>query len=1097
MLSIAQAVTLEATPVTHGFVAPLDTLMASGETAAMGQRDVASRRPGRIDARGALRGADQPLTQTSVHAAAFDRISACGVVLDGHGVILDANESWRLFTQLNGGDVAATGPGTNYLEVCDRSAAEGAPGAAEVGAGIRQILTGERDRFDLEYPCPSAIEDRWFLLQASTAPVVAGSGAVVLHLDITARKLAADDMAALAETDALTGLPDRRAALRYLEQQIDSSSAIHAPVRVLSLGLDGLEAVNDQHGRHVGEELLTKTAIRLRRVVCERDRVFRLGGDEFVLICPGLGEKAATLVAHRVRTVMAAPFQIGNLEVTGGMSVGVAASTADSTAQELLGTAHAAMNLDKRGASRRRKLGRALDKPSASIPWPAEPLPPVVASLASVNDESELAVALIGLQARADAAFAHSSDLVMFFAMDGTVLSASPACRQMFGVEPDDLIGLNSLNLVHPDDQERVFLAVASIPNLGDSFRTEFRVLDGDGNIRWLEEIATNLIDDPNVGCFVGNVRDVTECVELLQRIDADRQRLADAQAAARMGSFEWDTETGTICRSEELCRLFGFESGSQEEHAAGAFSHPDDLGQIEAVFGAALRGDGSGACVHRIIRADGEVRWVRTELSRADSPDSTIVTGTVLDITERHEADEALAHQATHDWLTRLPNASSLHAALEAVLLATETDEHVAVALVDIDDFDLVNERSGHTMGDAVLRRLADRFVTDLPHGDVVARIDGDRFAVVRTNASSDADASRLGDAIVSLFREPLSVGEDGFQVAVTASVGVALSADSDSSTSLLRDADDALHQAKASGKNCVTIFDAAARSHSRRRRTMRAALPLALAHGELHIVYQPIMDLATLETAGFEALLRWEHPEFGLISPVEFIPLAEASGEIRPIGDWAIDEAVRQLAVWRSDPRTPDHLWMAINVSATQLAQPLFADRINAAVAGAGLLPAAVHLEITESVLVDRVDNALQTIEELRNAGFNVSIDDFGTGYSSLSYLSRMPVDTLKIDRAFVAGLTEPGPASSIVHTIVALADALDLHTVAEGIESPMQLERLEQLGCEYGQGFMWSAGLRPDDALAWMVDEERRGTQSARSGTSQKTAVRSSTT
>ncbi len=906
----------------------------------------------------------ESLTQIGVRAAAFNRLSTCAVVLDGNGEILDSNESWRLFTHLNAGDVSTTGPGNNYLEVCDRSAVAGDEDAAEVAAGLRQILNGERDRFDLEYPCPSPIEDRWFLLQASAAPVSAGSGVVVQHLDITAKKLAADALTALADNDALTGLPNRRSALRCLQEQIDSSAAEHSSVAVIFLDLDGFKEVNDSHGHHVGDELLVKVAIRLRRVLRAQDRLCRLGGDEFVLICPGLSEQAAGLVAHRVRSVMAAPFQIDDIEVVAGASVGVAVGTGHSSVEELIGTADAAMHLDKRGAKRRRELGRAVPKPSAAFPGPAAPLPPVMASIASANDGS-LPAALTGLQARAAAAFAHSSDVVMFLALDGTVLSVSPATRAMFGVEPDELIGLNSLNLVHPDDQERMVGEVASIPNLGDSFRAEFRVIDKAGRTRWLEEIATNLVDDPNVGCVVGNVREVTERVQLLERIEADRQRLADA----------------------------------------------------------------------------------------------------------------ALAQQATHDWLTQLPNVASLHGTLQTALGAANADQHVALALIDIDDFKLVNDRNGHTIGDAALRGFADRLVAGLPHADLVARFDGDGFAVLRTNVASHDDAKQLGAAIVSLLHEPLTVGEHGVQVALTASVGVALSTDSDSSASLLRDADDALHHAKASGRNCVMVFDAAARSRAHRRRTLTAALPLALGRGELHVAYQPVIDLSTLTTAGFEALLRWQHPDLGTIAPLEFIPLAEASGEIVAIGDWVVEQAAHQLAVWRADRRTPEHLSMAINVSATQLAQPLFADRVVAIVRSEGLPRAAIHLEITESVLVDRIDNALRTIEELHSVGFNVSIDDFGTGYSSLNYLSRMPVDTLKIDRAFVAGLTEPGPAVSIVRTITALADALQLDTVAEGIELPQQLERLKELGCRYGQGFIWSAGLRPDDALAWMIEQGSR--------------------
>lgn len=1030
-----------------------------------------SRRLALVDSSGSGTGASDPLTLIRVRAAAFNRLSACAVVLDGRGVVLDSNESWRLFTHLNQGDVATTGRGTSYLEVCDRSAAAGADGAAEVAAGLREILRGERDRFDLEYSCPSPIEDRWFLLQASAAPVADGNGVVVQHVDITAKKLAANAMNALADNDALTGLPSRRSALRYLEQQIESSGATRSPLSVLYVDLDGFKAVNDQYGHHVGDELLVKVAVRLRRVVRQQDHVCRLGGDEFVLICPGLDRKAATLVAHRLRTVMSAPFQIEDLEVNAGASVGVAMSSADSSVEDLIDAADSAMHLDKQGATRRRELGRNPTKPSASKPWPAEPLRPMPARLSNSNDGIELAAALTALQARSEAAFAHSGDLVLFFASDGTVLSASPASRAMFGVEPDELIGLNSLNLVHPDDQERMLREVASIPNLGDSFRAELRIIDQDGKTRWLEEIVTNLIADPNVGCFVSNVRDVTERVELLERIDADRQRLADAQATAKLGSFELNTETGAIRRSDEFRRMLGLPPGSSEREPT-MFGHPDDVAQIEAAFAAVSAGEGPVECVHRIVRADGEIRWVRLEISQSGASNGNIVIGTLHDITERHQAEETLAHQATHDWLTQLPNVASLHATLDDALGPRGSELKVVLAVLDIDDFGLVNDRNGHVMGDATLRSVADRLVTGLPHGDLIARLDGDAFAVVCTDSSAYCDTGQLGDAILSVLREPFTVGEHGVHVVLTASVGVALSTASDSASSLLRDADDAMRHAKTSGKSRVTVFDDEARSRGRRRRTLSTALRLALARGELHVEYQPVIDLATLATVGFEALLRWQHPDLGVISPLEFIPLAEAGGAILPIGDWVVEQAVRQLAVWHGDPRVPKQLWMAINVSATQLAQPLFADEVVEAVRSADVPLAAIHLEITESVLVDRIDNALRTIEELRSAGFNISIDDFGTGYSSLSYLSRMPVDTLKIDRSFVAGLGDPGPASSIIRTITTLADSLELDTVAEGVESPLQLERLKQLGCRNGQGFLWGAGFRPDDALAWMI-------------------------
>ena len=253
---------------------------------------------------------------------------------------------------------------------------------------------------------------------------------------------------------------------------------------------------------------------------------------------------------------------------------------------------------------------------------------------------------------------------------------------------------------------------------------------------------------------------------------------------------------------------------------------------------------------------------------------------------------------------------------------------------------------------------------------------------------------------------------------------------------------------------------------------RVYASALPQALELEQLHLEYQPILELASLEVAGFESLLRWVHPELGAITPDEFIPIAETTGLIRPIGAWVLEQSVRQLAIWRADARFGPELWMAINVSARQLAEPNFVDQVTTAIERAGVPGGAVHLEITESVLMDRVDNALRTIVELQASGVSISIDDFGTGYSSLSYLSRLPVDTIKIDRSFVNGLSGgAGHDTSIVRAIVALADVLALHVVAEGVETPNQLELLSEFGCAFGQGWLWSRSLKPPDVLDWM--------------------------
>jgi diguanylate cyclase (GGDEF)-like protein len=278
---------------------------------------------------------------------AFDRMSAIAAVLDGSGVIVDTNEAWRLFAHLNDGSVRDTGPGVNYLDVCDRAAACGESGAAAAARGLREILDGEREHFDLEYPCASPDEDRWFMLQASSAPVAGGAGVVLLHVNITARKAIEDRFAVEAEHDELTGLPNRRAAVRFVTEQLTGAQITHAPVWVLFLDLDGFKSVNDAYGHHAGDELLVQVAARARRAVRDGDLLCRFGGDEFFLACAGLDQAGAVALAGRLRDVMSLPFQVGAVEVVIGASVGLASSHADSTVASLLSSADTQMYIDK------------------------------------------------------------------------------------------------------------------------------------------------------------------------------------------------------------------------------------------------------------------------------------------------------------------------------------------------------------------------------------------------------------------------------------------------------------------------------------------------------------------------------------------------------------------------------------------------------------------------------------------------------------------------------------------------------------------------------------------------------------------------------
>jgi diguanylate cyclase (GGDEF)-like protein len=502
---------------------------------------------------------------------------------------------------------------------------------------------------------------------------------------------------------------------------------------------------------------------------------------------------------------------------------------------------------------------------------------------------------------------------------------------------------------------------------------------------------------------------------------------------------------------------------------------HPDDREELAARFTEALDSGTPAECTHRIVRADGEVRWVTSRTNDLLGADSLRLSGTVLDVTEEHLAKEALEHRATHDDLTDLPNRTGISEALRE-LLSSARDERrgLAVALMDLDQFKVINDTLGHSVGDDTIRALAHRLREALGPDAVIARFGGDEFMLVRTGVDDLGAARGFAEEVAAVLHEPLRVGPHRF--GLTASIGVTASSDDDGVESLLRDADAAMHQAKRDGRARVVAFDTTSRARSERRLAIETALRQALHHGELHLEYQPVLALDSLAVIGFEALLRWHSPDLGPVGPAEFIPVAEASGLIVPIGDRVIHDAMAQLASWRSDLDVPRDLWMAVNLAAPQLGSEGLVATITDALDRHQVPPGLLHLEITESVLLDRIEHATANLDAVRALGVRISIDDFGTGYSSLSYLGRLPVDTLKIDRFFVEQLSHHPTGASIIEAIVALAEPFGLETIAEGVEEVAQLEHLRRIGCTGAQGFLWSPSLPPEVAFDWAAGRQR---------------------
>ena len=534
---------------------------------------------------------------------------------------------------------------------------------------------------------------------------------------------------------------------------------------------------------------------------------------------------------------------------------------------------------------------------------------------------------------------------------------------------------------------------------------------------------------------LVGNAGDVIAIL--------DREGVIGYQspAAERVWGFGPEQLVGTslasLVRAEDQARLFALLEGTQEAAA-------------DATLTAELQ----------LMRPDGS--WRVCELMMSNllrDPGVAGIVATFHDVTERKAFETQLSHMALHDPLSGLPNRALFLDRLERALLrGGRVARPVAVLFLDLDDFKVINDSLGHDAGDQLLTMVAGRLSKCIRPSDTVARLGGDEFTVLMEEVEGSTEALEAADRVGEVLREPFTL--EGREIVVRCSIGVALSNDPhDHPESLLRNADMAMYRAKRDGKAGSAIFDHGMESRALERLEIETELRQALQRKELRVFYQPILSLADGRIVEFEALIRWVHPERGLLAAGAFVPLAEETGLIVPIGEWVLEQACDQLRNWQQQFPTEPPLAMSVNLSARQFQSATLAEDIEGIARLAGLDPSTLKLEITESVVMKDAESAIATLRALKAIGFRLAIDDFGTGYSSLAYLKRFPVDTLKIDRSFVDGLGHDPQDTAIVRSVVALAKSLDLSVTAEGIETPTQQAHLTRLGCERGQGYLFS--------------------------------------
>jgi diguanylate cyclase (GGDEF)-like protein/PAS domain S-box-containing protein len=518
--------------------------------------------------------------------------------------------------------------------------------------------------------------------------------------------------------------------------------------------------------------------------------------------------------------------------------------------------------------------------------------------------------------------------------------------------------------------------------------------------------------------------------------------------------------------------RILGYDPGSLEGLRLTSLVHPGDAeAAIAAYTGVALRADASFTGEWRFRNAEGLWRYFEVKANNLlDDPTVAGIVLTLRDVTERKGLEEELKHQAFHDALTGLANRALFRDRVEhALVRAARNQLSVAVLFLDLDDFKLVNDSLGHGAGDDLLVAVATRLTSVLSAGDTAARLGGDEFAILLEEISSAEDAGRVAEVVLNDLRRPFEVNNQS--VSVRGSIGIALSSGSEDPAGLLQAADVAMYAAKGLGKNCFELYRASLQEAMSRRLEQTAELQKAVEESEFVLHYQPIVPLEGGHPKGVEALVRWNHPERGLLPPKDFIPLAEDTGLIVGIGRWVLQRACQDVASWQRRFPFEHPLTASVNISARHFQHDDLVADVSHALRLSGMDPSCLILEITESVLVYDAESVISRMLELKSLGVTFAIDDFGTGYSSLSYLKQFPIDILKVDKSFVDDVGRSDKASALTRAIVEIAQSLNLDTIAEGIEEAQQAVGLRALGCRFGQGYFFARPIAHDDMEAFL--------------------------
>ena len=655
----------------------------------------------------------------------------------------------------------------------------------------------------------------------------------------------------------------------------------------------------------------------------------------------------------------------------------------------------------------------------------------------------------------------------------------SDGVRELYGVEPQAVIADSGTleSLRHPDDDARIESDILQAVRSSGPMLIQFRIRLADGTVKWVQ-ISSNLLSQDSLGSTrIGVMTDITarKWAELQSQETEARWKLALESTGD--GVWDWHIQDGVEYYSTRYKEMYGYSEDQKWQRSDDYTDlvHPDDKAQLikdqQSHF---KRETTTYVNEHRVRCRDGSWKWILsrgTVISRDSQGQPLRMIGTHTDISGRKKAEALIWHQANFDALTNLPNRRMLRQRLEHEMqVCTEAGQRLAVLFIDLDHFKEVNDALGHDKGDMLLVEAGRRIRERLRDGDTVARMGGDEFTVLLTNVTDNARTQRIVEGILGAMTTAFQLEDD--QVFVSASIGITnFPNDASEVESLLKNADQALYVAKGAGRNRFSFFTPALKEAALVRARLAHDLRSGLAGRQFVMVYQPIVDLATGQIHKAEALIRWQHPTRGLISPAAFIPIAETSGLIIDIGDWAFREVASQTRAWRAciDPR----FQVSVNKSPAQFhhdggSNQEWLEHLQAL----GLPGESIVVEITEGLLLEASEGVNRQLLEMRDAGVQVSLDDFGTGYSSMSYLQKFDIDYIKIDQSFIRNLKPASTELALCKAMIVMAHELGIKVIGEGIETPEQRDLLVAAGCDSGQGYLFARPMLAADFETFMA-------------------------